>query len=184
MARGEVPKSALISSLSDDDTHVHPVEEKERTASKGDGAAVELPSLTPSYRFPLQVVFSQIAKGGSSVDRVEVIGLGAVQGLPASVAHGLKVAFDRDQADGRSVDDCRYVLAKQIPMTKSMKPSAVTKNIQRCREELEEYYLAVEGDRPSEPILIQSHVPKGYRLDPTIRVVKSDADSSLKPAGG
>lgn len=184
MARGEVPKSALISSLSDDDTHVHPVEEKERTASKGDGAAVELPSLTPSFSFPLQVVFSQIAKGGSTFDRLEVVGLGAVQGLPASVAHGLKITFDKDQADGRSVDDCRYVLAKQIPMTKSMKPSAVTKNIQRCREELEEYYIAVEGDRPSEPILIQSHVPKGYRLDPTIRVVKSDADSSLKPAGG
>lgn len=184
MARGEVPRSALISSLSDEDNNL-PTPPQNVGAELGTAdPSLVLPQPSWAFRFPLQVVFTQAPNGRAGADRVEVLGLGAVQGLPASVAHALKTIFDEDQAAGRSVGDCQYTLAKLIQLAKDMKPTAVTKNIQRCREELAEFYLALEGRLPSEPLLIQSHIPKGYRLDPTIRVVKQHQANSTTPTAG
>jgi len=172
MARGEVPGSALISTLSEDSGGEHQLPESVSRMPRDPESHTAMERTSPAFGFPLQVSFSQLGEVGSPVDVVDVKGLGSVTGLPASVAHGLKTIFDEDQAEGLPIESCRYVTAKLIPMKSNIKAAAVTKNIQRCRDQLSEYYVAVEGSEPAEPLLIQSSGPKGYRLDPTIRIVK------------
>ncbi|WP_103256405.1 7-cyano-7-deazaguanine synthase [Tabrizicola aquatica] len=170
LARGEVPVSALLATLSADDTGDTAIElnpSVEAGLEQGTAASIH----GPAVRFPLQVRFYQTEGQRRSVDHLDVQDLGMVSGEPASVAHALKPVFDEDRNLGRPIDGCRYTLAKNITTTKKMSVSAVTKNIRRCREELAEFYLAMEGIPPAEPLLIQSHGPKGYRLDPTIRVI-------------
>lgn len=170
LARGEVPVSALLATLSAEDagdTAIEPTPSVEVSLDQGPAASTH----APAVRFPLQVRFYQTGGQRRSVDHLDVKDLGMVSGEPASVAHALKPVFDEDRNAGRPIDECRYTLAKNITTTKKMSVSAVTKNIQRCREELAEFYLAMEGILPAEPLLIQSHGPKGYRLDPTIRVI-------------
>lgn len=170
LARGEVPVSALLATLSAEDagdTAIEPTPSVEVSLDQGPAASTH----APAVRFPLQVRFYQTGGQRRSVDHLDVKDLGMVSGEPASVAHALKLVFDEDRNLGRPIEECRYTLAKNIATTKKMSVSAVTKNIQRCREELAEFYLAMEGIPPAEPLLIQSHGPKGYRLDPTIRVI-------------
>lgn len=169
LARGEVPASALLAMLSANDTDDAAIElnpSVEAGLEEGTAASID----GPAVRFPLQVRFYQTEGQRRTVDHLDVKDLGMVSGEPASVAHALKPVFDEDRNLGRPIDDCRYTLAKNITTTKKMSVSAVTKNIQRCREELAEFYAAMEGNPPAEPLLIQSRGPKGYRLDPTIRV--------------
>lgn len=160
-------RERLLSADDAGDHAIEPMPPVEVSLEQGPAAATH----GPAVRFPLQVRFYQTEGQRRSVDHLEVKDLGMVSGEPASVAHALKPVFDEDRNLGRPIDDCRYTLAKNITTTKKMSVAAVTKNIQRCRKELAEFYLAMEGIPPAEPLLIQSHGPKGYRLDPTIRVI-------------
>lgn len=170
LARGEVPVSALLATLSVDDAGV-PATEPIPAGQVGLEQGTVASTHGPVVHFPLQVRFYQTEGQRHSFDHLDVKDLGTVSGEPASIAHALKPVFDEDRNAGRPIDECRYTLAKNITTTKKMSASAVTKNIQRCREELAEFYVAVEGTPPAEPLLIQSRGPKGYRLDPTIRVI-------------
>lgn len=170
LARGEVPVSALLATLSVEDAGV-PATEPTPAIEVGLEQGPVASTHGPIVRFPLQVRFFQTEGQRRSVDHLDVKDLGMVSGEPASVAHALKPVFDEDRNSGRPIDECRYTLAKNITTTKNMSVAAVTKNIQRCREELAEFYFAMEGIPPAEPLLIQSRGPRGYRLDPSIRVI-------------
>lgn len=102
---------------------------------------------------------------------VEVARLGAVSGAPASVAHGLKVEFEKDRDAGRAPSDFRYIPAGKIELQEGVSKSSVHANVSRCRRAFDAYYLALFGEHLPANFLIQNKVPAGYRLDPGIRIV-------------
>ena len=118
--------------------------------------------------FPLQVELSP----SEMPPRLVAIGLGAVAGAPVKVVRALKPAHDRDRTEGLLREDFRFTATGDIGAALKMSKEAVTKNVERCRDQLAELHLVVEGAPPAEPLLIQNRPQKGYRLDPDCRFVR------------
>lgn len=124
----------------------------------------------PDADRPLEVSFTR--EGTSAV--VIVRDLCRVVGRPADVAHVLKGPFDEDRAAGLPRNAHRYCrngdIAKQIGQGKA----SVAKNVDRCRQAIEDAFELVHGRPPGKDLLIETHKGKGYRLDPDLRVITPD----------
>ena len=62
--------------------------------------------------------------------------------------------------------------------------AAAKKCVGRVRETLEQAFVAIEGEAPARDLLIETGESKGtgYRLDPTINVVKPEAGELARDA--
>lgn len=121
--------------------------------------------------FPLQVAFDSVNEDY----RIQIKGLGAVRGGPAEVVHALKVPFDEDVANGLTLDAHRYVQPHLVTDFEIPSKDAARQLVRRCRAELAEFYVAIEGGPPPAPLLIESSRGRGYRLDPTCKIISPDA---------
>ena len=133
--------------------------------------------LRPGGRFPLQVAFDADA-GGHLVDVLEITTL---RGAQADLCHGLKAPFDEDRRAGLRFQDYSYTPAGHAhPKGKA----AAKKCVGRVRETLEQAFVAIEGEAPARDLLIETGESKGtgYRLDPTINVVKPEAGELARDA--
>lgn len=103
--------------------------------------------------------------------RLEVKGLGIVEGAPAGPAFALRPQFERDRVDGLAPEDHRHVRAGHMAPEGGPSKSSVTQNVRRCRTELAELYRAVRGAPPEADLLIQNRRNLGYRLDPKTQLI-------------
>lgn len=117
--------------------------------------------------FPLQVAFDM--RGG--IASVQVKGLGEVRGVPAVIAHFLRVTHDEDRASGLSRERFRFVRSGNIARGCVGSKGAVWKNVNRCHQKLAEFYRVVENKEPPRALLIDTKRQHGYRLDPTMMVI-------------
>lgn len=118
---------------------------------------------------PLEVEFTSDRRG----KYVHVIELATLSGVQAALTHNLKPRFDEDRGAGRRHEDYRYTAAGEAhPKSKE----AARKCVERIRATLHEAYFAIEGKAPDSELLVQTLTGKGYRLDPTINVVKETQD--------
>lgn len=120
--------------------------------------------------FPLQVAF--YVDGKDDVIRVKY--LGTVRGSPASIAHALRTPFEADRAKGLSRENHRFMAVGAVSKEIGKSKNAVRKLVERCRKDLTDFYLAIEGHAPERPILIENQRQIGYRLDPDCRVITPD----------
>ena len=127
------------------------------------------PDVAASSIFPLRASLMVNAAGQPVVS---VRGLGSVEGAPARVVGVLEPYHreDRDRDAGASGKH-RYVPLGDIAVTLGLNKPAVTQNVKRCREQLAEFYEAIEGHPPGNHLLVESRPQKGYRLDPDCRFV-------------
>jgi 7-cyano-7-deazaguanine synthase in queuosine biosynthesis len=122
--------------------------------------------VVPDPSKPLVAAFYD--KGDTPVVAVE--GLGRVEGAPAQVAHVLKPNFDKARASGLAYDDHPFVQLFALGCLRQMGKSAIRKNVQRCREQLSDFYRDVHGVAPDRHLLIEGKQPKGHRLEPGLQV--------------
>jgi len=121
---------------------------------------------------PLRVAFSE-ERGRRIVD---VIGLATLMGPPARVPYALKPVFDEDKRNGVAPTDYRYSIATKLPDLADMNKLSIRKAVERCRRQLAKEYRQLHGEPPARHLLIQTQPSKGYRLDPTVVVVDSNAE--------
>ena len=119
---------------------------------------------------PLQVAFIQ--EDGKPV--VTVRGLGRLEGGLAAVPVGLKDKFVADREAGMPPEKHRYCPPGELPLPGQRSKQAIRKLVERCRRSLAGDYQLIVGEPPSKPLLVESRSPWGYRLDPTILVLKDD----------
>jgi hypothetical protein len=117
---------------------------------------------------PLQVVFTHDDRG----PLVDVRQLDTLTGEPAALAHALKVWFDEDRTNGEPRGLHRHVASSQFDHRSG---PAVKMTVLRLRKQLAEAYERVELRPPEAHLLVQSK-RIGYRLDPTIHVVREDLE--------
>jgi Queuosine biosynthesis protein QueC len=122
-----------------------------------------------SNRFPLQVAFGEDG-GGNFVDVLE---LATLTGVQADFAHRLKVPFDEDRSAQLRLEEYRYTHAGTAH---TVSKDAAKRCAARIRQTLREAYFAVEETLPERELLIETKQGKGYRLDPTINVIRSADD--------
>lgn len=136
--------------------------------------SVAAPTLDAGTRdtgiFPLQVAFHNDGKD----DLITVRGLGEVRGRSASAAHLLRPAYEEDQKKGLNSDNHTFVPAMSLFLPVHVSKAAVRKCVQRCRDALAEFYRAIEGHDPPRDLLIENKPQRGYRLDPTCKIVDRD----------
>ncbi|MCV2874609.1 7-cyano-7-deazaguanine synthase [Defluviimonas sp. WL0050] len=121
--------------------------------------------------FPLRVAFFD-NQGGHAI---EVEGLGCVRHGGAAVAHDLKPQYEDDLAAGLAPENHNFVSPYALAeMRRYVSVNTVTQSIKRCRDRLAEFYIAIELRPPDHPLLIEQRRHKGYRLDPSIRVIRRD----------
>lgn len=174
IARGQLPPTSLLSmylgeagfqvpDVTDDLTIRTPAADKPPSAY---GRGTPPPEL-----FPLRVAFYQ----HGTIPVVEVDGLGCVRHGPAAVAHDLRPFYDEDLAAGLAPENHRYVPRGGLATKRRhVAPNTVSQQVNRCRNELAAFYRAVERKDPDRDLLIENIRHKGYRLDPTIRVIRHD----------
>ncbi|WP_217639920.1 hypothetical protein [Palleronia marisminoris] len=124
----------------------------------------------PEPGAPLQVAFS--VDGNRHI--VDVIGLATLRGPSARVPHALKPSFDDDRRNGVAPADYRYTMGTRLPDMGGMNKRTIRKAVERCRKQLAQGYEEIHGEPPVEPLLIQTRVSKGYRLDPYIIVLPAN----------
>ena len=124
----------------------------------------------PDAGAPLKVAFS--IDGDRPI--VDVIGLTTVMGLPALIPHALKPAFDEDRRRGVPPDDYRFTMGPAIPRLDRMEKSAIRQCVKRCRDQIATEYKRLHGEPPLQYLLIETKPSRGYRLDPTIIVVRAN----------
>ena len=160
LAEGSLPASSLLRRwIASDDTAALPSMPHD-VASLPPGA----PSIADQPGGTLGVRF--LEKGQSAI--VEVVGLGAVSGAPARVAHNLLPNYD----EGMESDDPSshaYVPPGRLGFRSK---ENVHQAVRRCRRALENFHVAIHGHPPHDPLLIQTGRPQGYRLDPEIEILE------------
>lgn len=125
----------------------------------------------PPPLFPLRVAFFEM----NDAPAIEVDGLGCVRHGPAAVAHDLKPQYEDDITEGLAPENHRFVpLATLSASGRHVAPNTVAQMVKRCRDELAEFYAAIEQRKPDRPLLIENRRNKGYRLDPTLRAIRRD----------
>ena len=120
--------------------------------------------------FPLKVRFS--IEGGKAV--VAVRNLGRVKGASADVPHALLPQFRQDILAGLEARDHRALHARDLAnaaLNRHLSEEAIRRLVGRCRDALTTSYFAVLQEKPPRHLLIETVPGRGYRLDPTIRVV-------------
>lgn len=103
---------------------------------------------------------------------VTVHGLAELVGPAYVIVLALKRLYDMDIAEQRVARDFQPQTASVIADNVGRDEEWVRQNIKRCRDSLAVAYEGIEGERPSEHLLIQTVPKKGYRLDPRVRFVK------------
>lgn len=175
VARGLPATSLLRMVLADrltlQDTMLRPTfrSDKDRTRQSPEEDAGSSPSRDSGSIFPLQVSFEVSAHG----QIVDVHSLCTLRGPKADLVHVLKAPFDLDRADQLLLEDYRYSPAGRLhPKGKNAAKMCVT----RIRGDLEEAYVAIAGESADRELLVENKPQHGYRLDPTINIVKPGGD--------
>lgn len=159
-----LPSSSLLRMIvatRSDTAHVPNIVRIPATIGRPDGPTGGDPT-QPGALFPLRV--SMFLRKALPV--LEVAGLGSVSGQPAGAAHALRAQYETDVADGLEPDEHGYVAAGRLVPEAGSSKQSVTQNVKRCRDQLAEFHLVVEGAYPEHDLLIENRRPKGYRLDP------------------
>lgn len=118
---------------------------------------------------PLEVAFHDGPRG----PEVDVRRLATLVGQQARLVHALRPAFTEDRAERTPRDAYRYTEGAQIHPAGA---NAAKMCAMRIRASLAKAYAEIEGARPVGPLLIQSKQRTGFRLDPTITEVATQAD--------
>jgi hypothetical protein len=172
--RRQLEKSSLLAMLIGNLSHDLPDVSDGLTfasVSPGDVPSSAEQSARRAAIFPLRVAFFEDRK----VRAIEVEGLGCVRHGPAAVAHDLKPQYEADLAEGLAPENHRYVTSRKLAsLRRTVAANTVYQMVKRCRAELAELYEAIEGRLPENDLLIENQRPLGYRLDPTIRLVRRD----------
>jgi 7-cyano-7-deazaguanine synthase in queuosine biosynthesis len=180
LSRGEMPPTSLLALFIGNAQMDIPTLDDSLTlieAPSGEPAPVTLKGDVPPSLFPLLVAFYFNEKPPRHI--VEVSGLGFVRGAPAAVAHNLKPYYEEDLAAGLAPENHRYISPGELATTRRyVSRNTVSQQVKRCRKELAEFYQAVMQEKPDRDLLIENFRPKGYRLDPLLRIVRRDQVSS------
>lgn len=126
--------------------------------------------VVPDQNKPMTVAFFE--HEGKPV--VAVKGLGRIAGAPARIPHGLKPYFDEARATGLSNDDHPYLLLPTLEELWDLAPRTIRKNVQRCRDQLKQFYWDVHGVEPDCVLLIESKPAKAHRLDPRMHLITEE----------
>jgi len=128
------------------------------------------PSLdTEGSIFPLQVSVS----GSGANSLLTVKNLGEVAGINATPVPVLIPRLLQDQALKRDPLDFKYTPGATMAELLVTSKENARQRIKRLREDLAQFYEALEGEQPAEPILIQS-AARAYRIDPEAEVINWD----------
>jgi hypothetical protein len=120
-------------------------------------AEIPISDMTESFS-PFKV---RIAGSGASAS-VAIEGLGEVFGANATPAWALRKCHELDELDNRQ----RFIPGGDLAQLLTISKTTFRKRVNRFRQKFAEYYEAVEGSPPAQPILIQSEHGRNYRLDP------------------
>jgi len=178
LSRGKIPATSLLSLFIGNAHTDAPILNDDLTLHLPalDEPALQKEGLAPSLH-PLLVAFYTIDERTRHI--VEVSGLGCVRGAPAAVAHDLKPYYEEDLAAGLAPQNHRYVSPGELAAKRRhVARNSVSQQVNRCRNQLAEYYHAVMQEPPDRDLHIENLRPKGYRLDPLIRIVRPDQVSS------
>ena len=129
----------------------------------------QLPDAGPEQSLPASGRLRRGRKGNF----VDVLELATLTGVQADFAHRLKVPFDEDRSAQLRLEEYRYTHAGTAH---TVSKDAAKRCAARIRQTLREAYFAVEETLPERELLIETKQGKGYRLDPTINVIRSADD--------
>ena len=133
--------------------------------------------LVPDPSKPLVAAFFD--EDGTPVVAVE--GLGRIKGPPARMAHLLKPKFDAAKISGLAYEDHPFVQLFALACLRDMSKHAIRKNVQRCRQQLSDFYRDVYGVEPDHALLIQGKQPQGHRLEPDLQVTTRKRLDRINP---
>ena len=118
-------------------------------AAKSGGLRIPTPGEAPEYEtgpppasdiLPLRVLLT----GDGFAAQVRIDGLGDLSPAPSRVVAAFVPAHLEDRAAGRAPEDHRFVPGAEAAREIGESKAFVRKNVERCRAELAEYYIAVE----------------------------------------
>lgn len=109
--------------------------------------------------------------GTATSARVVIDGLGEVSGVNATPAWALTPYHTADREAEVEPGDYQFVAGGTIAQKLGVVKQTIRQRIKRLRDDLADQFEAVEGQPPDQPILIQSHGNRDYRLDPRMEIV-------------
>lgn len=124
--------------------------------------------IVPDAEAPLHVQF--LEEDGRLV--VSIVGLCRLTGAKATIPDALKPEYLDAKSKNIAPDEHQYVALGHLALRLDSAKTTVRQRVRRCREELSDSYVAVHGTLPDHELLFQHKAAKGYRLDPSIKVLQ------------